>query len=65
MRNKELMAMRNKAIKRRYQELKTEFKNNRKIIQILTLEFWLNARTIKDILYLKNKDYRSQQTTII
>lgn len=65
MRNKELMAMRNKAIKRRYKELKQEFKNSRKIIQILTLEFWLNARTIKDILYLKNKDYRSQQTQIL
>jgi hypothetical protein len=65
MRNKELMAMRNKAIKRRYKELKQEFKNGRKIIQILTLEFWLNARTIKDILYLKNKDYRSQQTQIL
>ena len=44
---------RNKAIKKRFEELKEQGRNNAQCWDKMAWEFWLEPRTIRDIVYNK------------
>ena len=53
---KNVFNLRNEAILKRYQELKSLGRNNAQCFDIMMWEFWLEARTIRDICFGRYKE---------